>query len=75
MTGTITGYGETIDALAAAGLIKSGVALIGKFALGALARTPSSGGRPEIEVPVTLQKSWLYIGPLKLLQLPTIRWK
>ena len=75
LTGKVTGYGETLEALATAKLIKSGIALIGKFALGALARTPNSGGRPEIEVPVTLQKSWLYVGPIKLLQLPAFRWR
>ena len=74
LTGTFTGYDETLEALAAAKLIKPGIARIGKFALGAMARPSSSGGRPEIEAPVTLQDSWLYVGPIKLLQLPTIRW-
>lgn len=75
LTGTIAGYGETIEALAAARLIKPGAALVGKFALGALARRPDGGGRPEIEVPLTLQNNWLYIGPVKLLQVPIIHWK
>lgn len=74
LTGRVTGHGETLEALTTAGLIKPSIARIGKFALGALARTPNGGGRPEIEVPVTLQDRWLYVGPIKLLQVPIIRW-
>ena len=74
LTGTVTGYGETLEALVNARLIKPRMALIGKLALGAMARKSNGGGRPEIEVPITLQKSLLYIGPVKLLQVRTIRW-
>ena len=74
LTGSIAGYGETLDVLARARLIKPNVAQIGKFVLGTLARPSRTGRRPEIEVPVTLQKRWLFVGPLKLLQMPTIRW-
>jgi len=74
LTGTFTGYDGTLEALVTAKLIKPGMARIGKFALSAMARPSSNGGRPEIKVPVTLQKRWLYVGPLKLLQLPPIHW-
>jgi hypothetical protein len=74
LTGIITGYNKTLEVLATAKLIEPGIAHMGKFALGSMARPSTTGGQPEIEVPVTLQKRWLYVGPIKLLQLPTIRW-
>jgi len=75
MTGTITGHDATLMALVGAGLLKPGMALVGKVALSAFARTPNGGGQPEIEVPLTLQDGWLYVGRLKLVQLPTVYWK
>ncbi|MDC0033187.1 DUF2125 domain-containing protein [Alphaproteobacteria bacterium] len=75
LVGTVAGYGETIDALVAARLVKPRVALMGKLALSALSGTPVDGGRPEIKVPITLQENWLYVGPSKLLKLPTIHWE
>lgn len=75
LNGTFTGYGETLEALVRARLIKPNVGRIGKFALSALARPSRTGARREIRVPVTLQQRWLYVGPVKLLRMPTIRWK
>lgn len=74
MTGKISGYSETADALVRAKLIKPGAALVAKFALGALSRTPPNGGRQEIDVPLSVQEGWLFVGPVKLLKLPRIRW-
>lgn len=74
MTGVISGYGETLDILATANIVKPNVAKVGKFVLGALARTPSGGGRPEIAVPLSVQNGWLSVGPIKLLQMPIVRW-
>ena len=74
LTGKISGYNETADTLVTANLIKPGAAMVAKFALGALSRTPRGGGRPQIEVPLSLQEGWLYVGPVKLLRLPKIRW-
>ena len=64
-----------MDALVATGLVKPGHALIAKFALGALARTSSGGDRPEIDVPLSVQGGWLFVGPVRLIRLPTIRWE
>lgn len=75
LTGTITGHDATLMALVGAGLLKPGMALVGKVALSAFARTPNGGGQPEIEVPITLQDGWLYVGRIKLVQVPTVRWK
>ena len=74
LTGKISGYNETADALVSAKIVKPGAALVAKFALGAFSRTPPGGGRPEIEVPLSIQEGWLFVGPVKLLKLPEIRW-
>ena len=74
LTGKFTGYSETLDALVAARMVKPRLALVGKFALGAMARPSSDSGQSEIKVPVTLQKSWLTLGTFQLLKVPTIRW-
>lgn len=75
MTARIAGYGETIDRLGAAGALGRGQALIARLALGALARTPEGGGRPEIEVAVSIQNRRLTVGPIPLLRLPRIDWE
>lgn len=75
LTARIQGYAETIDRLRAAGALNHNQALLGKLALGALARTPAGGGRPEVTVPVGLQNRTLTVGPVPLLHLPLIAWK
>jgi hypothetical protein len=75
MTARISGYNETADALTAAGVVKPGEAMVAKFALGALARKPADGGRPQIRVPLAVQDRWLFVGPIRLLPMPLLRWE
>lgn len=75
MTAWIAGYNETADALMGAGLIKPGEALVAKLALGALARRPENGGQPQIRVPLAVQDGWLFVGPIRLLPVPPLRWE
>ncbi len=75
MTARIAGYAETIDRLSAAGTLGRGQGLVAKLALGVLARTPEGGGRPEVEVPVSVQNRMLTVGPVPLLRLPRIDWE
>jgi hypothetical protein len=74
LTAAIAGYDETMDRLVATGLVRPGAALFAKFALGLLARAPGNGGPPEIRSPISVQEGWIYIGPVKLLPAPVIRW-
>lgn len=74
LSARIAGYGETVDALVRAGMIRPQPAFIAKMALGALARTPQGGGPPEIQVPLTIQQRQLYVGPVALFVLPPIDW-
>lgn len=75
LTARIAGYGEVIDRLSAAGKLSLGQRLVAKVALGALARTPEGGGRPEVEVAVSVQNGVLTVGPVPLLRLGRISWR
>ena len=75
LTARVTGFSETADALMASGVIEPGQAMVAKLALGALARVPAGGGKPEIDVPLAAQEGWLFVGPVKLAPLPPIRWE
>jgi len=75
LTARIQGYAETIDRLRAAGALNGNQALLGKLALGALARPSKDGGRPEVAVPVAVQDRTLTVGPVALVRLPRIAWR
>lgn len=73
-TARIRGYGETIDALIAQGLMKPKAGTLAKAALGLMAKTPAEGGAKVLTVPLTIENKVLYAGPIALLKLPTIVW-
>ncbi len=75
MTARITGFRQTVDALVAAGMVRPRDAITAKIVLGLLAETPQGGGPPRITAPLTAQDGGLYVGPVKILRLPRIRWK
>lgn len=70
----VAGLPETLDLLSNAGLIAGGPATMAKLMFGAVAQTPAGGGRPEVKLPVTIQNSYVYIGPIKLAPLKPIDW-
>lgn len=75
LTATITGFNETIDALASTGALQKNEADSAKTLLGLLAKPPRLlGGPPEITVPVTIQNQRLSLGPVALMTLPSIQW-
>lgn len=74
LTAKIQGYGEIVDALVASGAIKAGDAALAKVGLGLLAK-PAGNGRPEIAAPVTLQNGQLFLGPLRIADLPRFTWE
>ncbi|MBM3487740.1 MAG: DUF2125 domain-containing protein [Alphaproteobacteria bacterium] len=73
-TARIGGWREVIDHLAAGGAVPTRDAAMAKSALQLLARPTPEGGRSEIRVPLTVQASTLYLGPVKLLRVPPIAW-
>lgn len=68
------GFNETVDALVKSGLVRPRVGATVKLGLGVLAKQPQGGGPPEITVPITAQNSWIYLGPVGLLPIPTLVW-
>ena len=63
----IGGLVETLDALARAGVIESGVLLAARFAVAAL-----GGEQGIVEVPITLRDGRLYLGPVPLVRLSPV---
>lgn len=69
------GYADTIDALAAHGLITRSAATATKAVLALLAHNPADGGPPDVEVPLTLQFRTLSMRQLPLMRLPELDWR
>jgi len=70
----VTGYNETLNAMAARGVVAPGDAALIGFVLGALPSTPSDDGRPTIQIPLTVQDGGVFIGPVRIARLTAIRW-
>jgi hypothetical protein len=70
----VTGQAETLDALAGAQVITPGVAKTAKVLLALMAHPPEGGGRPMVEVPLTLQQRSLNMGRIPLARLPEMIW-
>lgn len=75
-TGTahITGYAETLDALARNGLMSRSAATTAKAVLSLLADTPGDGGPAEVDVPLSLQYRTLSMRQVPLVRLPELDW-
>lgn len=71
VTAKIAGHQQLLDALVAAGTVKSSQALVARFAFTALAQR---GGTDDgkIIVPLEAQDGWLRLGPLRLVRLQPI---
>ncbi len=74
MSTTITGHGAVIDALVAEGTVSARDGSLAKVLLGVLAKPSPVDGTPELTAPLSLQDGYLWVGPAKLLPLPTIVW-
>jgi hypothetical protein len=73
-TARIVGYAETLDALAASGAVTRNAAMAAKALSALIARAPEDGGKPEIEVPLTLQDRTLSIRQIPLARIPEMTW-
>lgn len=72
---TLQGHNETLDALVGAGALAPGESLMARIAFRLLERSGGPGQPDEIRIALTVQEGWLYVGPVKLLRLPPIRWQ
>ncbi|HEY7689553.1 MAG TPA: DUF2125 domain-containing protein [Dongiaceae bacterium] len=69
------GYNEAIDALAQAGYVELGQVTAAKIALAAMSKPAEDGRPPTARLPITIQDGFLFVGPLKLAQMPRIVWQ
>ena len=73
-TAQIRGLFDLVEALRARGVVEAGDAVMAKVVLGALAKRTDDGGPPVLNVPLTLQDRALYVGPVRMLRVPPVRW-
>jgi len=73
-TAHIIGAPETLDALAANGVITARTALAAKALLALMTKEPEGGGAPVVDVPLTLQDRKLAMGRIPLAVLPELLW-
>jgi hypothetical protein len=73
-TSRMTGYGATLDALAASGVLSRSAATAAKAVLSLLAGTPGDGDPADVDVPLTLQYRTLSMRQVPLLRLPEVEW-
>ncbi len=73
-TAQVTGYAETLDALARNGLMSRSAATTAKAVLSLLANAPDDGSRSEVEVPLSLQYRTLSMRQVPLVRLPELDW-
>jgi hypothetical protein len=68
------GYAETLDRLAAAGMLTKSAATAAKAVLSLLAGTSDTDEPPEVDVPLTLQYRTLSMRQVPLVRLPELDW-
>ncbi len=73
-TAQVTGYAETLDALARNGLMSRSAATTAKAVLSLLANTPDDGSPSEVQVPLSLQYRTLSMRQVPLVRLPELDW-
>ena len=74
MTAKVRGFFQTVKALRNAGHIRSRDAAMARGILGAQARKPKGGGAATISLPLSIQEQKLYAGPVRLMDMPKIKW-
>lgn len=72
LTADIRGYEETLEALAEAGLLRRDILPASRVTLNLLARKDAADGRRVLTVPLTAQDGALFLGPIRLTDLPSL---
>jgi hypothetical protein len=70
----LVGYAESLDALAANGVITRRADTAAKAVLALIARAPENGDPAQVEVPLTLQDRTLSVRQIPLTRLPKLAW-
>lgn len=71
---TLSGWSQTVDALAAGGIMPEGMAQTVKMVLALMAPVSSDGGAEVLTLPLTLKDSTLSVGKIPLAQMRAIGW-
>jgi hypothetical protein len=71
---TLSGWAQTVDALAAGGTMPEGMAQTVKMVLGLMAPASPQGGAEALTLPLRLKDSTLSVGNIPLAQLRPIAW-
>jgi hypothetical protein len=72
LTADIRGYEETLEALAEAEILRRDILPASRVTLNLLARTDPNDGRRVLTVPLTAQDGALFLGPIKLSEIPEV---
>jgi hypothetical protein len=72
LTADMRGYEETLNALAEANLLRRDILPASRVILNLLAKTSPSDGRRVLTVPITAREGALFLGPIKLADLPPL---
>jgi len=70
----IYGYEAIVDGLVAAGRLTEQQGVVGKLALGLIARRKPGEDRPFLAAPVFVEAGHLRLGPVQLMPVPIIEW-
>lgn len=70
----ITGQDAAIDLAVGNGVLPPSNGNIAKAVLGLLAK-PGANGEKAITVPLSVQQSWIFIGPAAIADMPRIKWE
>jgi len=70
----VVGYADTLDRLAAAGMLTKSAATAAKAVLSLMAGTSDTDEPPEVDVPLTLQYRTLSMRQVPLVRLPELDW-
>lgn len=73
-TARVAGYDGTLDALAKAGALSPSAALAAKAVLSLMAKPAANGKPAEVDVPLRLQNSTLFMRNMPLVRLPVLDW-
>ncbi len=73
-TAKVQGFFEIIDTLKRHGLVGGADAMAAKLLLGVMSRRPEGGGPPALNLAITIQDQKLFAGPVKLADIPTVKW-
>ena len=74
-TAKFRGFLQVVDMLVAAGRMATEEASLARGALSLLAKVPSEGGEPELDIALTLQDRKVYAGPVIVMEIPLLTWR